>query len=300
MLKYNLEFLFVGLILGSLFLTRPDDGGLPAEVVRKTVRESPNYDKKEVLLAEAAVSSLPRLDSWKKEADVEAFSFIGADLASGEIVLGQSENKRWPIASLTKLMTALVVVEEFDLTVSVQISEKALATEGLSGNLKAGEEYRTLDLLKLMLLVSSNDSAQALAEFYGEKKFVERMNAKARELGMNETNFSDSTGLSSLNQSTANDVKKLVARLASGYPKIFSLTAGKETVVKGKTFKNLHKFAGRKNFLGGKTGYLDEAKRNLVSLFLMPDGEKMIFVVLGSSDNFGDTERLLAKVNGHP
>ena len=142
-----------------------------------------------------------------------------------------------------------------------------------------------------MVLTSSNDAAEALADFYGRKEFIDKMNVKALELGMKDTEFFDPSGLSDLNQSTAFDIKKLAVYLIERYWNIFSVTVRPRLAVGGKSLQNINQFSGKEGFLGGKTGYLETAKRNLVSLFRI-NGKRILFIVLGSPDHYADTEIL--------
>ena len=108
-------------------------------------------------------------------------------------------------------MTAVLAIEEIGKEKEVIISENAIATEGDSGKLKTGELRKVENLIKIMILTSSNDAATALAEFYsfGLPDFVKLMNKKAVNLGLSQTVFFDPTGLSPINQSTANDIRKI-------------------------------------------------------------------------------------------
>jgi len=146
------------------------------------------------------------------------------------------------------------------------------------------------DLIKIMIVTSSNHAAAALADFYvfNQKEFVKLMNKKAADLSMGQTVFFDPAGLSPLNQSTANDIKKLIKYIDNNHSEILAYSQEK---VFG-DFKNINHFAGQSNFLGGKTGYLEEAKQNLVSLFLV-DNRRILIIVLGAEDRFGQTQDLL-------
>ena len=223
---------------------------------------------------------------------------------------GENENifelniqKRWPIASLTKLMSSIISIEEIGINNAVNISQKAIDTEGMSGEFIVGEIFRVSDLMKAMLMVSSNDAAIALAEKIGEKKFVELMNKKARELKMAETNFSEPTGLSYLNQSTPESLVKLVNYIYFYHPEIFEMSAIKERKIfnlDSTTFKkliNINQFAGENDFkiefLGGKTGYIsDETGRNLVAIFKKND-KIILTIILGAENAFDETKKML-------
>lgn len=205
---------------------------------------------------------------------------------------------RWPIASLTKLMTAVVALEKIGPEKTILVSENAINSEGTAGNLSPGEIYIAIDLIKAMLLTSSNDAAVSLAEAYGTENFVREMNGKAGELGMLQTIFFEPTGLSFLNQSTPNDLAKLVNYIYANYPEIFGISRQKESLIlnletnQAKRLVNANQFVGRPDFLGGKSGFIDESKQNLISLF-NKNGRAVLLIVLGSIDKYKETEELL-------
>ena len=202
-----------------------------------------------------------------------------------------------PLASLTKILSAVVANEDVGFDKKVVISESALQTEGAAGDLAPGEIYRVGELVKAMMSVSSNDAATAISEFFGAAQFVEAMNRKAKLIGMFDSNFVDPTGISSRNQSTLDDLEKLVKYAREYHPGIFKVTAQplltifEESRGVEKELKGINLFAGREDFLGGKTGFTDEAGGNLVSLFLH-EGHNLLIIVLGTDDRFGETEKL--------
>jgi len=195
----------------------------------------------------------------------------------------------------------------------IKVDEEAIATEGQAGSFSVGEEMSLLDVIKSMMSVSSNDGAVAVQRTYdseiastldgrinsdGGSAFLKAMEAKAIELEMTETAFSDVSGLSVVNQSTLGDIEKLVRYVLGKHNEIFEFSTNKSVtivdLVSGmkRTLKSINIFAGRSDFLGGKTGYTDDAKQNLISIF--KDGDRRwLIVVLGSSDRFGETLRLL-------
>ncbi len=232
----------------------------------------------------------------KPDIDVQV-SAAGAYGEGGKENFGWETGKRWPIASLTKLMTAVVALDTIPANEVITISEEAIATEGLSGNFSAGEKFKLNDLLKAMLLVSSNDAATAIAMHIGEEEFVAAMNKKAEALGLTDTSFADPTGLSVKNQSTIIDLLRLTEYVRNFKPEILAMTKyTKGTIVEVKTGKrrtviNINTFAGRSDFLGGKTGSTPEAGGNLISVFKVA-GEPKTIIVLGALDRFAETEKI--------
>ena len=204
----------------------------------------------------------------------------------------------WPIASLTKLMAALIALENFPLNKEIQITGKSVFAEGQAANFKQGEIFTVRDLIKAMIIVSSNDAASALAETLGESKFVNLMNQKAAQLMMKETSFVSPSGFSLLNQSTAKDLKILINSIYDKNQWILTVSQQKETEIldlnsnKTRKLTNINQFAGQENFLGGKSGYLESSGRNLISLF-GKNGKIMSVIVLGAEDAYKETENLL-------
>jgi len=231
-------------------------------------------------------------------------SAAGAYLMNGnEPLYAFRSQKQWPIASVTKLMTTLVTRKLMAKTETITMDEEAIAAFGEAGDFKTGERFTAEDLVQAMLLVSSNDAAKALADHYGKEKFVAEMNRLATDIGMTNTIFVDATGLSLRNLSTSDDLSKLVRFIWSEDPGIFTITrlpyANIHDIDGGRSRKldNINLFAGRSNFLGGKTGHLPDSNGNLVSIFNLPDkSSPVIIVVLGAEDRFKETERILRKL----
>lgn len=225
--------------------------------------------------------------------------FLVRDFKDDGIIFEKYASKGWPIASVTKLMTALVALEHLELSRIVTITPEVIKkAEGYS-SFSAGERYSIKDLIAALLVFSSNDAAYALADAMGEDAFVNAMNKKARELGMNQARFFEPSGLSYLNQSTAYDLYALAKYIYHYYPLILENTRKTSVSIKDystqrfRSFSNVNLFAGKSNFFGGKTGFIDESGGNLVTLFSR-DGTIVFIAVMGSPDRFGDTERLYA------
>lgn len=215
-----------------------------------------------------------------------------------------NDHKRWPLASLTKIMTAVIALENYSPEETITISQPAVDEEGVSGGFNTQEIYSVHDLIAAMMTVSSNDAAMAIATPFGFDYFVELMNTKASEIGMYNTQFDDPVGLSYLNQSTLSDIRTLVQYVYSTHPEILQAATQTQTILvehstgENKVLGTINKFAQRPDFLGGKTGYTDEAKGNLVSLFNIGASEPLIVIVLGSTDRFADSEVLFAEYSG--
>ena len=213
---------------------------------------------------------------------------------------GQADT-RLPMASLTKLMTALVLVEESaDLEAIVTLGPGTARETGTRIGLKPGEQVRARDLFDTMLIRSANDACRALADWHAgdQARFVERMNALAAELGLRDTRFGDACGHDLPDQySSARDLVVL-ARAALARPLItvtaartehrFSTRAGRVFHVRS-TNALLGRFEGAR---GLKTGYTPGAGRCLVAV-AERDGREVLAVLLHAPDRWWDTVGLL-------
>ncbi len=230
---------------------------------------------------------------------VTAFAGIVVNLDDNRVLWVRRPTQRHPLASLTKLMTGVIAIENIGTEKSVVITDEDVRAEGDMGGFKAGETFTVPDLIAAMMLSSSNDAADALARFYGTTLFVNAMQQKANDIGMTDTSFFDPSGLSPLNQSTAEDIALLVRYIREHHPEIFALSRNKEQAIMEQTsrvsrvVKSINEFSGSPEFLGGKTGYTPEAHGNLVSLFA-DGGKTLLVIVLGTDDRFRETRALRA------
>ncbi|MCC7432302.1 D-alanyl-D-alanine carboxypeptidase, partial [Candidatus Peregrinibacteria bacterium] len=140
---------------------------------------------------------------------IEAKSVLSLDLETGKVLFENGPDQELPMASLTKLMTALVILDNHDLNEIVTIDKRATQVEPAKIYLKAGEQFTIRDLFKGLFIKSANDVALALAYHDSQDldTFVEKMNKKAQEIGLKNTQFKNPTGLDLEGQySTANDL----------------------------------------------------------------------------------------------
>lgn len=229
---------------------------------------------------------------------IGARAFIVED-GTGAVSVSSRANLSWPMASITKLMTAVVALKLGRLDDLIAVSSTdPVADDGPNQRVAAGEIYSLRDLLHLLLLPSSNGAAEAIARFYGRGPFIAAMNAQAAAWGLADTRYADPSGLSPLDVSTPADVARLARRIKSGFPLIFEITRDKGFVVtdrasgSSRVAPSINEFAGRPDFLGGKTGYTEQADENLLSLFSRGDSY-VVIAVFGTNDRFGDTLKLL-------
>ena len=211
---------------------------------------------------------------------------------------------RAPIASITKLMTAMVVLDaKLPLNEEISVDMADMDTlKGTHSRLRIGLSYTRSEMLKLALMASENRAAAALARTYpgGTAAAVAAMNAKARELGMQDTRFLDPTGLNSDNVSTARDLVKMVAA-ARNYALIHQYTTTASHSVEGwggreMRFNNTNPLVRNASWNIGvsKTGFINEAGRCLVMQAKISD-RPVIIVLLdswGKSTRIGDANRI--------
>lgn len=210
--------------------------------------------------------------------------------------------EQWPMASLTKLVTAMVVLDSIGENAKVPISAAAIATEGLAGGLVSGEVYRARDLLKIMLMTSSNDAAVAFEEQGGGKDaFVEAMRGKLRDLGMEATEVYDASGLDDRNRTTVNDIAKLMRAALAKYPDILTWSRTQQALVQPlndtttRAMQNINPYAASTRFFGGKTGTSALAKENFTGFFALGD-QRVLVIVLGAENRVTTTDQLLSWV----
>ncbi|HRO58830.1 MAG TPA: D-alanyl-D-alanine endopeptidase [Burkholderiaceae bacterium] len=225
------------------------------------------------------------------------------DAVSGRVLFEKNTHAVLPIASITKLMTAMVVLDAgLPLGELLHITEADVDTEKFTrSRLGLGTRLSRDEMLQLALMSSENRAASALGRHYpgGLAAFVMRMNAKARELGMTDTRFIEPTGLSSANVSTAVDLAKLVAA-ASEYPLIRDYSTASSLIVeagpRAVSYRNTNRLIDRADWQIGlqKTGYISEAGNCLVMRTSI-DGRPIVLVLLdadGKLSRFGDAQRI--------
>jgi len=225
------------------------------------------------------------------------------DQRSGEVLLEKNAQAVLPIASISKLMTAMVVLDaQLPMTDMLEIGEADVDTErNTRSRLHTGTRLSRGELLQLALMSSENRAAHTLGRHYpgGMPGFVEQMNRKARELGMASTHFVEPTGLSSSNVSNARDLALLV-RAAADYPLIREFSTAStltvDTGYKTVNYRNTNRLVNRPDWDIGvqKTGYISEAG-NCVVMQTRIDGRSMVVVLLDAAARMariGDAQRI--------
>ena len=236
-------------------------------------------------------------------APLTAKSYLVSDLKTKEVILSKNKDKAVPIASVTKLMTALVALERLEPKTEIEVPRQAYETYGDSGYFRTGDKLPLEIMLYPLLLESSNDAAEAIAEKVGREKFIVEMNKKAKELGMEETFFEDPSGLSPNNVSSAGDLVRLADYIHQNKIFLFDITKLKEYQHGRFVWTNRNNLIGMNYYAGGKNGYTDEANRTLLALYDLPLSEfetrKIVLVLLGSDDRKSDTRNIVNYIAGN-
>lgn len=236
----------------------------------------------------AAVSLICCLPAVTEAVEVSAAAAVLMDADSGRLLYDKNGEKRMLIASTTKLMTALVALEQGGLQQEITVTGGHMA-EGSSMYLRPGEKLTLETLLYGLLLSSGNDAALAVTECMGGAvPFVARMNEKAAELGMENTHFANPNGLDDeAHYSTAEDMAKLAAA-AMDDPVLRRVASTRTARIGGRTLTNHNKLLSRvEGCVGLKTGYTKAAGRTLVSC-AERDGVRLVAVTLQDGDDWND------------
>ena len=298
--RFYLKF---SLILAVVFFIWVS-GGKENNSSETTVKKLPTDNKPAALVNFApaipdifddSINTLPKRDWSVPYLELQAPAALAIKADGSRVYYNKNIETQRSIASLTKLMTAIIVMEDFDLNTIVKISGSAVKREGVNGDLRPSESITIRSLLALMLIESSNDAAIALAQ--QRTDFVSLMNKKAKELKLDQTHFTNPDGLDSPdNYSSALDIAKIFSYLISKHPEALEILKTKNMVVYSSDGKIEHRLESTNELLdkndeiiAGKTGYTDKAGGSLI---LLVRGD-IITVVLGSPDRFGESEKLI-------
>lgn len=265
-----------------------------------------------VVQARPSYGKIAGLHATQDELDLKSSVALVIDQDTHEVLLSKNQSAVLPIASLTKLMTGLVISEaKLPMDEVITITQDDVDTEKGSGSrLSVGTRITRDEALHLALMSSENRAANALGRTFpgGLAAFVPLMNAKARQLGMNTTTFVEPTGLSSRNQSSASDLALLVSA-ATQEPLLreYSTSTGAQVAVGKRTlqYNNTNRLVKNPEWDISlqKTGYISEAGQCLV-MHAKIAGRKLILVFLDSAgklSRIGDAERVRRWVeNNHP
>ncbi|MFA5173276.1 MAG: L,D-transpeptidase family protein [Candidatus Paceibacterota bacterium] len=252
-----------------------------------------------VLVFESHFESDSFRPTEREEIKATAEAYLAADLKSNFVYAGKNTAEIKPIASITKLMTALSAAEYINLEKEIEVLPEAIVFTS-KPRLKAQEKYRVFDLLYPMLLESSNEAAEATSLSFGRNYFIKKMNEKATALGMEKTKFFDPTGASEENTATAEDLFNLAKYLYYNRSFVLDISSGeaKDTAYGTAIFKDLANFNdfSLEGFKGGKVGKTKAAKETALMIYKIEiNGEKrpVGVIVLGSENNKEDVKEIL-------
>ncbi|TSC91831.1 MAG: D-alanyl-D-alanine carboxypeptidase [Candidatus Berkelbacteria bacterium Licking1014_96] len=265
-----------------------------------TKRDFANYQKEESpALTIFKVSEIYPwgLEGTEIEPSARAESALAVDIDNRQILFAYNEKKSLPMASLTKMMTAIVALENLpNLDAVVTVSRNAALVEGSKMHLWIDEKITLKDLLYGLILKSGNDAAVAIEEYHDsikkpqEKAFIEKMNDKAKTLGLKNTQFFDSSGIVE-NKSTALELSIILdyALRNKTFTQIASTVQYNTKALNGSLEHNMtttnRLLRTRADTIAGKTGYSEAADYNFINAFRSPQNHRVVVVILGASDH---------------
>ncbi len=240
--------------------------------------------------------------------DIRAAAAIVFNPATGEVLWQENAQDKRPIASITKVMTAVVFLENNPDLEQVVTVERGDVYAASTTYLKANDRVKIGDVLHLTLIASDNAAARVLARVShgGTASFIERMNEKALELGLEATTFADSSGLNPANISSAYDLSRLISFAAADERIAPIMRTANYSFRTDRRTINIHStnrlvMGGEVDVLGGKTGFISKAGYCLATLLRLPTGNQVAVVVLGARSNpgrFWETRHLVTWMSG--
>lgn len=239
--------------------------------------------------------------SKSQQAEINAPAYLAVNLIDGSTVVQKNIDAAYPIASVTKLMNAVVAIENIAPKSKIKLTSQTLQSFGHSPVLFEGLEVSFEDLLKASLIQSVNDAAESISYFAGRDNFIGLMNKKAKELGMNNTVYYDACGLDPQNRSTAGDLAKLISYVYSKHPELLAITKNDDFWMADREgnmlkFSNMNNFYLLDEFIGGKTGYLPEAKQTFASVFNV-NGKPYAISLLHSANRMADIFAIIREIS---
>jgi len=245
-------------------------------------------------------AAVPKKDSGSS---ISAQAYLVGNVETGKIYIERRGSSVLPVASMSKLITAVAAIDTLASTTIVSISQEQMNVASDTSRLSAGEKFTMSELLYPLLLSSSNVAAEALSTTSDRTMFMQLMTTYAFEIGMPSTFFADPSGINPHNVSSARDFFALARYLYTSRPDILSITRiphlAEATTSDhgGHDFTSTHPFVNDPNFIGGKTGRTDAAGETMLTIIRMED-MPLAFIVLGSRNGGreADTRILISQV----
>jgi D-alanyl-D-alanine carboxypeptidase len=225
---------------------------------------------------------------------IGADAYLVRDVASSTILFEKESGRALPVASLTKLVTAVVAELSYGPHNSVSITPEALGTEGNTGQFRLDETFSLFDIIHPLILVSSNDAAEAIARSYkpGRAAFIKEMNDWVYSIGAYHTSFVDPSGLSPKNISSADDTALILEWIYKNRLDLAAVLRMKSYASHTHTWINKTHFLNLSSYVAGKNGYIPEAKETAVALFNV-NNRLYSVAVLGTKNRDKDVLELL-------
>ncbi len=226
---------------------------------------------------------------------VSALSFAVSDLDTGELILSKNPDMVLSPASVTKLLTSAVAKENIGLHQELVVNASALSPINTEGELSPGQKLLLTDILYPLLMESSNDAAEVIAQNFkeGRSSFIDLINKKAKSIGMINSTFVEPSGVSHDNTTTANDLLKLGAYIYKNHREILDVTRVKQYAIAGHIWLNGNHMMQIKTFIGGKNGYTEAAGETTLTFLNIQIGKvkrNVLLTVLKSPDRKSDSD----------
>ncbi len=296
--------------------SKPVSSALPGEHIRLSTEDAAELYKqvedgvpvvvRDPGLTKDRVSYVLR-DVNDLRATTTARASLAVDMVSGAIIAGGDVDTVLPIASIAKLMTALVAIEQIDLDRQVAVPERAIVYTS-KPRYTAGQVVNAYDLIYPLLTESSNEAALTIEHGFGGSGFIGLMNAMARSLGMDSTTFVDAAGRGAGNVSTTADLAVLARYIFEYRAHVFAISAGRfggnsyYGTSSVSSYSNYNHYVADTAFVGGKTGKTNAAGETMLAVFLETFGSTtrpIAYVVLGSEECKRDIGVLRDQVKRH-
>ena len=315
-ISLNLKFFLLSFFLSLPFWwgTNVGQKNLEDFLFRSQIVNRPQIFSAQIVPEKKLIFSKP-VRNWQVEnlkiTAESGISLLVDSQGNQEILFDKDSDEKLPIASLTKLITADIVLEHYDLSQIIEISHQAVGEEGNSGEFKIGETLTVENLLYSLLIESSNDAAEALTEVIGKDAMVDLMNLEAKVIGMENTRFFNPTGLDPddingpINYSSTKDLATFAAYLLKTNPKILEISTLSEYNLYSPEGIFHHKLTNtnellgesaswRTRVIGSKTGWTPQAQGCLLlAIKAQKDRGVIINIILGSPDRFEEMKKLI-------
>ena len=236
-----------------------------------------------------------------KTSPISAKSYLVGNVKNGEIYISKNSKTVLPVASMSKLITAIQSIDQFTMSGTTTVIKSDLTPPDLL-TFETGETFTIEQALYPLLVNSSNVIAETLASTTDRNEFMNLMSSYAWEIGMPSTYFADPSGISPMNISSANDFFTLAKYLYNLRPEILEITKTSKYIIATTTnhsyheINSTHPFVNQPNFLGGKTGKTPQAGETMLTILNIKN-IPIAFIVLGSTNRNKDTLYLIGEVN---